>query len=101
MVRKPLVPFGELQLVQSLEVEDERALRAVDLPAECVLPPSREPRRLDRSDRAAGEAHDCLERVVDFAPGEERAGRGRHRADLSDEIAREVDHVRAEVAQRT
>ena len=42
----------DLQLVQPLHVERERALRAVDLPLERVAAAEREPRRLDRPDRA-------------------------------------------------
>ena len=34
-------------------------------------------------------------------PGEERARRRGDGGDLADEVAREVDHVRAEIAERT
>src|SRR5881628_3748287 len=36
----------DLELVEALEIEAERALGAVDLPGEGVLAPRREPRRL-------------------------------------------------------
>ena len=99
-VRKPFVPSRDLQLVQPLEVERQRALRAVDLEDEPVLAPGGEAARLDRADRAVLEAHAGLERVVDLAA---RLERGRHRRDrgrLAAEVAGEVDHVRAEVAER-
>src|SRR5215207_5341809 len=62
------VALGVLELVQALEVEGERSLRAVDLPREVVLAPLAEARRLDRPDRAAREPHRRLEGVVDVAP---------------------------------
>src|SRR3954463_660501 len=37
----------DLELVEALEIEPQRALGAVDLPGEGVLAPGREPRRLD------------------------------------------------------
>src|SRR6266849_2434590 len=72
----------DLQLVHSLHVEVERASRAVDLPLKRVAPSERESRRLDRPDRAAHERlHDAGDRIA-----------------FTDEIAREVDHVRTEIA---
>ena len=62
--------------------------------------PSASLRRLDRPDRAALELDGGLERVVDAPAGQEgvhEAGDGR---DLADEEARQVDDVRAEVAER-
>ena len=41
-----------------------------------------------------------LDRVVDLAAGEERLDERRHRRDLADEGPRQVDDVRAEVAER-
>ena len=71
-----------LQLVHALLVEDDRALRAVDLPAHLVLAPEREARRLVRADGAVLELDGGLERVVDVdrAPGplvDERLAAGR------------------------
>ena len=52
-----------------------------------------------------GEVHDGLDRVVDGHGRPSRSltnvrRRGRHGVDLADQVAREVDHVRAEVAER-
>ena len=90
----------DLELVEALEIEAERALGAVDLPGEGVLAPGREPRRLDRADRAALEGHHRLDRVVDLATGLERLRTRRDRGDLANEVPGEVDHVGAEVAER-
>ena len=49
--RPVAVGLEDLELVQPLHVERERALRAVDLPLEGVAPAEGEPRRLDRPDR--------------------------------------------------
>ena len=98
--RAVAVGTEDLQLVQPLDVERERRLRAVDLPLEGVAAAEREPRRLDRADRAALELDCGLEHVVDAPAREEgvdEAGDGR---DLADEEARQVDDVRAEVAER-
>ncbi len=99
-MRKPSLPSGVLELVQALEVERQRALGAVDLPREVVLPAGAEARSLHRADRAVREPHDRLDRVVDVAAGDERLRDRRHLFDLADQVAREVDHVRAEVAER-
>ena len=89
-----------LQLVQPLELERQRALRAADLPAERVLPPGREARCSDRADGSVREVRHGVERVVDLAPAHERARRGRDGDDLAHQVAREIDHVRAEVTER-
>ena len=78
----------------------ERALRAVDLPLERVAAAEREPRRLDRPDRAVLELDGGLDRVVDLAGREKRVDERGHGGDVADEEAREVDHVGAEVAER-
>src|SRR5207342_1253883 len=88
---EPVVARADLELVQPLEVEGQRALRAVDLPAERVLPARGEPCRLDRADRAVLEPDGGLERVVDLPAGLERRGERRDGVDLADEVAREVD----------
>src|SRR3954453_4040358 len=51
----------DLELVEALEIEAQRALGAVDLPGEGVLAPGREPGRLYRADRAALEGHHRLD----------------------------------------
>ena len=73
----------DLQLVQALHVERERALRAVDLPLERVAAAEREPRRLDRADGAVLELDRGLERVVDLAPLDERLHEAGDRRDLA------------------
>ena len=98
--RTVAVGAEDLQLVQALHVERERRLRAVDLPLERVAPAEREPRRLDRPDRAALELDGGLERVVDAPAGEERVDEAGDGRDLADEVARQVDDMRAEVAER-
>src|SRR5205085_223804 len=55
---------------------------------------------LERADAAALELDRRDEVIVDRAAGHDRAHVGRHGDDLADEVAREVDHVRAEVAER-
>ncbi len=90
-----------LKLVQPLEVESDRALRAVDLPGEGVLAAGAEPRGFDRADGAVLELDDRLEGVVDLAPLLEGSRGPAHRRDFPDEIARQVDHVRAQVAERS
>ena len=66
-----------------------------------VLAAGGEARRLDRPDRAVLELDDRLERVVDLAARHGTcAVEAETAGDLADEVAREVDHVRAEVAER-
>src|SRR4051812_7943275 len=55
----------DLELVEALDVEAQRALGAVDLELERVLAPAGEARRLDRADRAVGEVDHRLDGVVD------------------------------------
>ena len=74
---------------------------AVDLPLEGVAAAEREPRRLDRPDRALLELDGRLDRVVDLSAREERVNERRHGGDVADEEAREIDHVGAEVAECT
>src|SRR6266542_3951567 len=99
--RAVLAVEKDLQLVHALHVEVERAEGAVDLPLKRVAPSEREARRLDRADRAALELDGRLDRVVDPAPAHERLHEAGNRAELADEVAREVDYVRAEIAERT
>ena len=89
-----------LQLVQTLHVERERALRPVDLPLQGVAAAEREPRRLDGADGAVLELDGRLDRIVDLASGQERLHEAGDRRDLAVQEPREVDHVRAEVAER-
>ena len=96
------VPVGpeDLQLVEPLHVERDRSPRAVHLPLERVASAEREPCRLDRADRAARELDGRLDRVVDFPAGQERLREAGDSVDLAREKAREVDHMRAQVAER-
>src|SRR5205823_10415792 len=89
-----------LQLVHPLHVEVQGSLRAVDLPLEGVAPAERETSRLDRADGAAVEVDGDLERVVDLPPRNEGANEPRDARDLTGEEAREIDDVRAQVAER-
>ena len=89
----------QLQLVQPLEVEDERALRAVHLEDVRVQPPTRQPRGFQRPGRAVVELDRRDELVVDLATVHERADERRDRGDLADEVAPEVDQVRAQIAE--
>src|SRR5919198_1204357 len=92
--------LGYVKLVQPLEVERERARVAVHLPHVRIDAAAREPRGLERADRPVLELDRGDERVVDAVALDERAHLGRDRGDLADEVAREVDDVRAEVAER-
>ena len=98
--RPVTVGAEDLELVQPLHVEGERSLGAVDLPLEGVTAAEREPRRLDRPDRAAFELDGRLDRVVDLPAREEGADERRHGGDVADEEAREIDHVGSEVTER-
>src|ERR1700674_3777185 len=69
-----------------------------------ILTAQAEPRRLDGADRSTVEVHHGLERVihVDSPAGsvlDERLRGPAHGGDLADEVAREVDHMRTQVAQ--
>jgi hypothetical protein len=99
--RPVAVGAEDLQLVQPLHVEGERGLLAVDLPLERVPPAERKPGRLDRPDRRVLELDCRLDRVVDLATRQKRLHERRHRRDISDQVPREVDHVRAQIAERT
>ena len=93
------------QLVLALGVEHERALGAVDLPAHLVLAPGCEARRLERAVGAVLELDRGLEGVVDVDGaarplGDERLRQAREVLGLADEVARLVDDVRAEIAER-
>src|SRR3954463_9121306 len=90
----------DLQLVHAFHVEVERPARAVDLPLKRISPSERETRRLDRPDRAALELDGRLDRVVDPATAHERLHDAGDRTELADEVARQVDHVRAEISER-
>ena len=78
----------------------ERAAGAVDLPLKRIPPSERQTRRLDRPDRATLELDSGLDRVVHLATAHECLDDAGDRTDLADEIAREVDHVRTEIAER-
>ncbi len=90
----------DLQLVHALHVEVERAAGTVDLPLKRVAPSEREARRLDRPDHTALELDSRLDRVVNPAIAHECLHDPGDRTDLADEVAREVDHVRTEIAER-
>ena len=88
-----------LQLVETLHVEVEGPLAAVDLPLECVSSAQREAGRLDGAHRAALELGGRLDGVVHLPPWDEGAQEASDRLDLTYEIAGEIDDVRGEVAQ--
>src|SRR4051794_40779610 len=90
----------DLELVELLHVECDRALAAVDLPLESVAPAEGEARRLDRAHCTRLELDGRLDRIVDLAAREERVDERRDGRDVADEETREVDHVRTEVAER-
>src|SRR5437879_9995095 len=98
--RAALAVEKDLQLVQALHVEVERAAGAVDLPLKRVAPSEREASRLDRPDGAALELDGRLDRVVDPATAHECLHDAGDRAELADEVAREVDYVRTEITER-
>ena len=91
---------GDLELVEPLDVEGQRAARAVDLERVVVDPPSREPGGLERPDDAVLELDGRGERVVDLVALDERLDDGGHGHRLADEVAADVDDVGAEVAER-
>src|SRR5581483_2341694 len=67
--------FVELQFVEALLGEEDRALRADDFELDLHLAPLRDPARLDRAVASAREAHDGAGDVVDLdRPGLRRAG---------------------------
>src|SRR5439155_18686992 len=98
--RAVAVGAEDLELVQALHVEGERSLRSIDLPLERVATAEREPRRLDRADGAVLELDRGLDRVVDLPTGQERLHEPGDRRELPVQEARQVDDVRAEVAER-
>src|SRR3990172_5692505 len=59
----------DFELVQSLQVEGDRAGGPVDLDGEMVPPAGGDARRLQRADRAADKLHDGGEGVVDLDGG--------------------------------
>src|SRR5882672_1013148 len=100
----------DLELVDGLEVEADRALLGVDLEAAEVLAAAGEAGRLHRADRAVLELDGRDEGVVDVdlahalaveprALLDEGLGHGADGLDLADEEAGEVDQVCAEVAE--
>ena len=97
--RAVAVGAEDLQLVQPLHVECERALRPVDLPLEGVAPAVGEARGLERADGAVRELDGGLDRVVDLAVRQERLREARHCLDLAVEEAREIDDVGHQVAE--
>ncbi len=66
---EPPGALAELELVEPLEVERERAAGAVDLEPEQVLAARGEPGRLERAERTAGELDGCREGVIDVDLG--------------------------------
>src|SRR2546422_7772374 len=61
-----VVADKQLQLVQPLQVEHQRAAGAVHFEAEEVLAPRTEAAGLQRADRAGGELQDGLDGVLDL-----------------------------------
>ena len=61
----------------------------------------RKPRRLERADRAVLERDRGLDGVVDLTAGDERVREALHRGRLAVQVAREVDDVRHQVAERS
>ncbi len=95
----------QLQLVLALLVEEQRPARAVDLDHELVLAPGRDAAALERADRAVAEGDRRGEGVIDVdrAAGplaDEGGEAGGDGGRLADEVTREVDDVRAEIAER-
>src|ERR687887_561126 len=90
----------DLQLVHPLHVEVEGAAGAVDLPLKRVAASQRKAGRLDRPDRAALELDSLPDRVLDLATLHEGLHDPGDGHELTDEVAREVDHVRTEIPER-
>ena len=97
--RAVVARLEHLELVEALHVECERALPPVDLPLEGVATTEREPRRLERPDRAVLELDGRLDGVVDLTPGRKVRGRLRPRRSRRRGSAR-GRHVGREVAER-
>ncbi len=100
----------DLELVQALHVERKRAFLAVDLDGVVIAAPVGEARSLQRTDRAIFKRHGGGEGVVHrnrtlaavcrlALVGEGRRG-GADGRQLADEEPRQIDDVRAEVANR-
>ena len=93
---------GDQQLVEALEVEGDRAARAVHLERVLVHAPdarggtTRACRRRRSSNSTVAD-----EGVVDLMPLDERPHDRRDGDRLADEVAAQVDDVRAQVAQRS
>src|SRR5438128_1437683 len=78
---------------------DEAALAAVDAQAQVVLVAGRDLARPERAARAAGEAQQDLDVVVESPAGDEGAQLGAQLADLeAGDVAGELERVRADVA---
>src|SRR5688572_3187273 len=87
---------GDLELVQALDVEHDRALRPVQLERVRVHAPAREPGGLERADDAVLELDGGHEVVVYLPALDDGADTRGNRRDLADEVARKVDDVRSE-----
>src|SRR5690606_27805048 len=101
----------DLELVEPLQVKADAGLLCVDLEHVVVLAPAREAGRLERAERAVlelaggdeGVVHADLPHLVaagDWALGDERLGVSLDALDAADEVVRQVDDVRTEVAER-
>jgi hypothetical protein len=100
----------DLSLVHALQVEAHRALLGVDLEAVVVLAAGGEAGALQRADGAVLELHGRGEGVVHVHDAgaavtlvallDESLGQGRHALDAAHQVVRQVDDVRAQVAQR-
>src|SRR5207302_7062548 len=99
---------AHVQLVQTLQVEDERAEGAVDFERQAVLPAETHGAGPKRPHRSAGEFDHRLDRVLDVdgpvptlrarPPVHEDPRGGADGADLAHEEARKIDDVGGEVA---
>ena len=99
-----------LELVEAFEVEADAAKLAVDLYDLVILAAGRKARRFERSQSSVGEFHGGNEGIVDVDLGvagairqgpfvDERARRGADAGNVAHQVVRQVDDVRAQVAQ--
>src|SRR5712692_10235102 len=105
---RAVVTKVEVQFIQALHVDDQRARGAADFEREEILSSGAERAGLQRADGAVGELEDRFDGILDVdgrlaalrptPPIDEDAGGGGHRGDLADEKPRQVDAMGGEVA---